>query len=118
MSDSASTFELKPFDVILIKRSSYFQSQKLVKIEGEVLFPGFYSLETREDKISDLIKRAGGLTEFAYADGATILRRTEFYNDTLTELEVDEDLEADILNPDLPGIPQDLFQYFPFHQAC
>lgn len=96
LSDSASAFELKPFDVVLIKRSSFFHTQKLVKIEGEVLFPGFYSLETREDKISDLIKRAGGLTDFAYADGATILRRTEFYNDTLTEIEVDEDLEADI----------------------
>ncbi|WP_420576951.1 SLBB domain-containing protein [Ekhidna sp.] len=95
ISDSASSFELKPFDVVLIKRSSYYQAQKLVKIEGEVLYPGFYALETREDKISDLIERAGGLTEFAYADGATILRRSEYFEDT-TSMDVGEDLEADL----------------------
>ncbi|WP_424963008.1 SLBB domain-containing protein [Ekhidna sp.] len=94
ISDSASTFELQPFDVLLVKRSSFYHSQKLVKIEGEVLYPGFYALETREDKISDLIARAGGLTEFAYADGATILRRSEYFEDT-TSIDVGEDLEAD-----------------------
>ncbi|MEQ8628952.1 SLBB domain-containing protein [Ekhidna sp.] len=95
ISDSASNFELQPFDVILIKRSSFYHSQRLVKIEGEVLYPGFYALETREDKISDLIVRAGGLTDFAYADGATILRRSEYFEDT-TSMDVGEDLEADL----------------------
>ncbi|WP_370088946.1 SLBB domain-containing protein [Ekhidna sp.] len=95
ISDSASNFELKPFDVVLIKRSSFYHSQRLVKIEGEVLYPGFYALETREDKISDLISRAGGLTEFAYAHGATILRRSEYFEDT-TSMDVGEDLEADL----------------------
>lgn len=95
ISDSASDFKLKPFDVVLIKRSSYYHSQKLVKIEGEVLYPGFYALETREDKISDLIERAGGLTEFAYVNGATILRRSEYFEDT-TSMDVGEDLEADL----------------------
>ncbi|GAB4230676.1 MAG: SLBB domain-containing protein [Ekhidna sp.] len=95
ISDSASTFELKPFDVVLVKRSSFYHSQKLVKIEGEVLYPGFYALESREDKISDLIARAGGLTEFAYADGATILRRSEYFEDT-TSMDAGEDLEADL----------------------
>ncbi len=97
LSDSASTFELKPFDVVLIKRSSFYQEQKLVKIEGEVLYPGYYALETRDDKISDLIKRAGGPTEYAYLKGATILRRTEFYQpevDSLIYIDND-DLEAD-----------------------
>ncbi|MEP1094969.1 MAG: SLBB domain-containing protein [Cyclobacteriaceae bacterium] len=96
LSESASTFELMPFDVVLIKRSSFFQEQKLVKIEGEVLYPGFYALETREDKISDLVERAGGLTEFAYSNGATILRRTEFYQPILTDsTDVLYELEAD-----------------------
>ncbi|MEQ9468771.1 MAG: SLBB domain-containing protein [Ekhidna sp.] len=96
ISDSASSFELQPFDVILIKRSSYYQTQKLVKIEGEVLYPGFYALETREDKISDLIERAGGLTEFAYAEGATILRRNEYFEDTASIDEVSGELEAEL----------------------
>jgi len=96
LSESASTFELMPFDVVLIKRSSFFQDQKLVKIEGEVLYPGFYALETREDKISDLVERAGGLTDFAYSNGATILRRTEFYQPILTDsTDVLYELEAD-----------------------
>lgn len=91
LSSDASTFELQPFDVVLIKRSSFYQTQKLVKIEGEVLYPGFYALETREDKISDLIKRAGGITEFAYESGATILRRTEYFQDSVETY----DLEAE-----------------------
>lgn len=93
ISDEASSFELEPFDVILIKRSSFFQTQKIVKIEGEVLYPGFYALETREDKISDLILRAGGLTEFAYSKGATILRRNEFFEDSTTNSA--DELEAE-----------------------
>ena len=96
LSEAASTFELMPFDVVLIKKSSFFQEQKLVKIEGEVLYPGYYALETREDRISDLIKRAGGLTEFAYTEGATVLRRTEFYQREVADtIDVDDALEAD-----------------------
>ena len=90
----ASDFILEPFDVVLIKRSSFFHSQEIVKIEGEVLYPGYYALESREDKISDLISRAGGLTDFAYIEGATILRRTEYFEGEISSIGFNE-LEAE-----------------------
>lgn len=75
----ASGFLLEPFDLVLVKSTSFSEVQKVVKIEGEVMFPGFYALETNEDKISDLIARAGGLTQYGYSKGATLIRRTEYF---------------------------------------
>ncbi len=98
LTESASTFELMPFDVVLIKRSPFYQEQKLVKIEGEVLYPGYYALERRGDKVSDIIERSGGLTEFAYTKGATVLRRTEFqsqYSDIIDGNRRGNDLTVD-----------------------
>ncbi|MEQ9402627.1 MAG: SLBB domain-containing protein [Cyclobacteriaceae bacterium] len=85
MSDEASGFQLEPFDLILIKSTSFSEIQKVVKIEGEVMFPGYYALETNEDKISDLIERAGGLTQYGYSKGATLIRRTEYFRDNFEE---------------------------------
>lgn len=90
INDEASDFILKPFDLVLIKSTSFVRKHKVVKIEGEVNFPGYYALETNEDKISNLIERAGGLTQYGYAEGASLIRRTEYYR---TEFEKEE-LEA------------------------
>ena len=90
MSEEASGFMLEPFDLVIVKSTSFNNAQKVVKLEGEVMFPGFYALESNEDKISDLISRAGGLTEYGYAKGATLIRRTEYFR---TEYEKEE-LEA------------------------
>ncbi|MEM9680606.1 MAG: SLBB domain-containing protein, partial [Bacteroidota bacterium] len=90
LSSEASNFILKPFDLVTIKSSSYKQGQKVVKIEGEVKYPGFYVLETNEDRISDLIKRAGGLTDYGYAEGASLIRRTEYFRTQYQK----EELEA------------------------
>lgn len=67
-------FELKPFDIITIRNSAGYSIQKQVKIEGEVVYPGMYTIVTKDYRISDLIKRAGGLTVFAYAEGASLKR--------------------------------------------
>ncbi len=74
LNDSASNFKLEPFDLVTIKASALFRTQKTVKIEGEVLRPGFYALQTEEDRITDLIARAGGLTTYAYPEGASLIR--------------------------------------------
>ena len=91
--ESGSDFLLKPFDIISIKSSSTIQIQKVIKIEGEVKYPGFYALKTNEDKISDLIDRAGGLTEYGYAEGASLIRRTEYYRTEFEKEELDALLE-------------------------
>ncbi|MEM6643367.1 MAG: SLBB domain-containing protein [Bacteroidota bacterium] len=70
----ASTFQLQPFDLVTIKASALFRTQKKVKIEGEVMRPGMYALETEQDRLTDLIQRAGGFTSYAYPEGASLVR--------------------------------------------
>ena len=72
--ENNSTFQLEPFDFVTVKASALFRTQKLVKVEGEVLYPGFYALETEEDKLTNLLERAGGLTQYAYPAGASLIR--------------------------------------------
>jgi protein involved in polysaccharide export with SLBB domain len=67
-------FLLKPFDVISVRNSEGYQVQKHVKLEGEVLYPGIYTITNKNERISDLIKRAGGLTPTAYVEGASLKR--------------------------------------------
>lgn len=67
-------FEIKPFDIITIRNSEGYAIQKQIKIEGEVLYPGMYTITSKDYRISDAIKRAGGLTPFAYVEGASLKR--------------------------------------------
>lgn len=67
-------FILKPFDIVTIRNSEGYEVQKQVKLEGEVLYPGLYTITKKNETISDLIKRAGGLTPLAYIDGASLKR--------------------------------------------
>lgn len=67
-------FQLKPFDIITIKRNPEYADISVVYIGGEVKYPGNYSLRSRKDRLSDLIERAGGLTDAGFADGARFSR--------------------------------------------
>ncbi|RZM10547.1 MAG: capsule biosynthesis protein, partial [Pedobacter sp.] len=67
-------FILKPFDIVSIRSSEGYQVQRQVKLEGEVLYPGTYTITRKDERISDVIKRAGGLTPLAYAEGASLKR--------------------------------------------
>ena len=67
-------FVLKPFDIVAVRAAEGYQIQKQVFVEGEVLFPGTYTVLSKDERISDLIKRAGGLTSAAYVDGASLKR--------------------------------------------
>lgn len=78
--------ELQAFDIVSVRRSPGYKSQLRVSVEGEVLFPGTYALSGKQERLSELIKRAGGLREQAFAQGATLLRTTftqNFISDTL-----------------------------------
>lgn len=75
--DPAHNLVLKPGDVAAVRKSGTFQEvPRSVKITGEVAFPGSYVLEG-DDRLSDIIKRAGGPTESAYLEGASMSRRPE-----------------------------------------
>nr|WP_317129416.1 SLBB domain-containing protein [Litoribacter populi] len=79
LSPSGTPVVLQPFDHVIIRRKPNFVLEKVIKIEGQVAAPGEFAVKNAEEKISDVIRRAGGLTEFAYPKGATLIRRTEFY---------------------------------------
>ena len=66
-TDSAY-YMLKPYDLISIRSDPYFINQKQVTINGEVLYPGNYTILNAEEKITDIIKRAGGLRPNANPD--------------------------------------------------
>ena len=69
---------LEPFDEVYIRKSPSYQEQQNVTISGEVLFGGTYALQSKTERISTLIERAGGLTPEAFTRGARLLRvRTE-----------------------------------------
>ncbi|GAB3656118.1 SLBB domain-containing protein [Echinicola sediminis] len=72
--------ELAPFDHVIIRRKPNFSMDRMVKVEGQVNAPGDFALKGAEERISNVISRAGGLTDYAYPKGATLIRRTEYYN--------------------------------------
>jgi len=74
LSEEASNFELMPFDQVFVRKSPAYEVQRNVTINGEVLYPGNYTLESEEDRVSDIIERAGGLTSDAYPKGAQLFR--------------------------------------------
>jgi protein involved in polysaccharide export with SLBB domain len=73
-----SRFNLQPYDQVFIRKSPGYEPQVTVKVEGEVTYPGLYALKTKNERISDIINRSGGLTSDGYPEGATLIRRTEF----------------------------------------
>lgn len=64
---------LKPFDVLLIRKLPSWDERMSVEIGGEVLFPGTYEIKPNETLL-DVIKRAGGLTEYAYPQASVFMR--------------------------------------------
>lgn len=69
-----TTFVLQPFDIVSIRSSEGYRVQQQVKVEGEVLYPGIYTITRKDERISDIIKRAGGLTILSFAEGASLKR--------------------------------------------
>ena len=67
-------FTFKPFDAIIVRRKAGFEFQEYVNVSGEVTFPGRYALRQGE-KVSDLLRKAGGLTKDAMASAATFNRQ-------------------------------------------
>ena len=70
-----SHFILDPFDEIVVRNATNYQPQTFAKIEGEIVGPGVYGIKNKDEKLSDLLKRAGGLTAQAYVKGATLIRK-------------------------------------------
>lgn len=73
--DGTPGFVLKPFDEVNVRKSPVYTAQKNVSIEGAVNFEGEYAMSNESFRLSDLVKAAGGLSSYAYAKGARLLRK-------------------------------------------
>jgi protein involved in polysaccharide export with SLBB domain len=78
-------FFLQPYDQVVVRRSPNYQIQTFANIEGEVILPGSYPIQTKDQKVSDLVKMSGGLTPQAYVPGATLIRTVK-----LSEAELEQ----------------------------
>ncbi len=68
-------FHLKPFDEVFVRKSPGYNKQQNVSVEGEVQFVGSYTITKQNERLSDLIKKAGGVTDIAYVAGARLERK-------------------------------------------
>lgn len=68
-------FTLAPFDEVYIRKSPVYHVQQNVTISGEVIYSGNYALSKKNERISDLVNRSGGITEDAYIKGARLIRQ-------------------------------------------
>lgn len=68
-------FHLEPFDEVYVRKSPAYRKQQNVVVTGEVLFGGNYALVKKNERLSDLISKAGGITPDAYVKGARLIRK-------------------------------------------
>lgn len=78
---SSGSVTLQPNDIVTVRYQKGYSAQQLIKIEGEISFPGHYSILTKDERISDFIERAGGITPYAYLKGATLIRKMKDLSD-------------------------------------
>jgi protein involved in polysaccharide export with SLBB domain len=71
---AASDIKLQTYDAVIVRKNPGYQPQVNVRVEGEVVFPGTYVISNKNERISDVIKRAGGLTLQAFDQGGYVTR--------------------------------------------
>ena len=101
LSQEAENFELQPYDQIFVRSNPDFEPVINVQILGEVKYPGTYSILRKNEKISSLIKRSGGLTSYAYLDGVKMYRKfevTTVNDEEIKDMNISDELKRTILN--------------------
>lgn len=94
LSFNPNAIALQPFDQVIVRKRANFTMQRLVSVEGQVNSPGIFAIQTSVDRISDLVKRAGGINQFAYTKGATLIRKTEFFTTESEQVRRQKNLDA------------------------
>ena len=74
IEDPSLEFALQPYDQVVVREIPDFELQNLVLIQGEVRYPGYYALLSKDEKVASLVQRAGGLTPYASAKNASLVR--------------------------------------------
>lgn len=96
LSPEVAGFKLQPFDRIQVFRRPDFREQITVTIEGEVIYPGTYTISSRNERVSDIIRRAGGISGEAYLPGARLSRKLSSFDREAAELNI---LQPFSMNP-------------------
>lgn len=96
LTDAQQSYVLKPFDYIYVRRAPSYFTQRTVTIKGEIMYPGDYSIESKNERVSDVLQRAGGLTPTAFIQGAVMHRRPTNQRELKKTLESSG--ESDIIN--------------------
>ncbi|MEO5905430.1 MAG: SLBB domain-containing protein [Saprospiraceae bacterium] len=109
--DEDKSLELQPYDHIYVREIPEFELQQTVTLSGEVKYPGTYAILQANERISDIIARAGGLTEEAFSNGAKMYRQgdsTGLVVINLNEILQNESIPSNVtlLNGDLITIPK------------
>jgi len=94
--DGEAGFELEPYDQVFVRRSPGYSPQINVTVTGEVEYEGTYTLSVREERLSDVIAKAGGLSDYAYIKGAR-LERTMTQQEYLMARDMLDIIEVDTL---------------------
>ncbi len=93
-------FQLQPYDQVMVRTVPEFEFQQIVNISGEVRYPGPYTITSDNERISNIIRRAGGLTHEAFPEGATLSRSYDATGPIVIELEevmANENQDANII---------------------
>ena len=75
VSDDSRSFTLQPYDIVQVRKSPTYQDPIRVHVEGEIAFQGVYTMEKKNQRLSDIVKAAGGAVPGSYIRGARLLRR-------------------------------------------
>ncbi len=74
VAEGDRSYFIKPFDVVYVRRSPAYSAQQNVDVSGQVMFAGEYALTQRNERLSELVRKAGGLKSDAYVKGAQLMR--------------------------------------------
>ena len=111
LSSPSKNVQLKPYDLVTVRRKPGYAEMQTIKVIGELQYPGPYVLEKREERVSDLLKRAGGFTPEAYKEGAFIKR---YNTDTITSIRLQtiENIQQQLANDSSQPVTQNIVSQF------
>lgn len=87
--EDSENITLMPYDIVTVHRSPDYKEQRVVMVNGEVKYAGSYALSSKEERLSDLISRAGGLTKNAFVGGIKLTRRLKKEDLDLKQLKLE-----------------------------
>jgi len=111
LSSPSKNVQLKPYDLVTVRRKPGYAEMQTIKVIGELQYPGPYVLEKREERVSDILKRAGGFTPEAYKEGAFIKR---YNTDTITSIRLQtiENIQQQLANDSSQPVTQNIERQF------